>query len=967
MSNVLADFFKKHPWLSSLTLLLALVLWLLPYGVKLGIEKALLAQGVQQVSIDDIDLNLFRGQFRLEQLQIQQDNHVTLRIQQLDAAWRWRDLLQQHWVLRDVHLQNATIDIRQTDAEHLTVGGLTLPLGDSENQQAGSSALPAVGIKTLTLENVSLQITPLAQPASRYHIQKLALNDLYSWQTQPAALILNSDLNGARFNAHLQLDLFAKEPKIVGTIRTQQLDLAHLPLPDTLKAQLPGLSGLLSTDLTFTAQQRTQGVQFNQQGTLSLEQVALAVADLKTRLERISWSGDVSYIERENHPQVHLQGKLQLANLDLYEGTTQTQLQQSMDAELDLTAILKASGIALTQNGQLIVKQLNVQQPEMQVALDSGQYQGVIRFEQNDTASKLDMTGKLTAQAVAIKQAEQSIQQDIDSDLQLQAKLTPQSLQITQNGTLQLNQLQWQQAPLQAELGKLLWQGEAAYAQQGSAPAHIQAKGRVQSENFRALSQQQPIADLAELAIQKLELNGLNNLRLAQIRLKDLTLPDQPEQPFIQLGSLQVDQAALQNLNYLDIGQVHAQNAQALLAIDANHQIAEITRLQQRLSTGPAPTVSSRPSEEKPAPAASTFHYRIAAIQVDGQNPVHLTLNQFAEPISKKLEIDNLTIGTLDSQKPQSDTTVKLSARIDEFANLSSQGKLQPLNPELEVNLQSRIEGLNLVAFSPASREFVGYDIASGQLSANFDTQIKNQQINAENTLKLNKLELKTADANKSAEFQKGLSMPLDAALGLLRDKDDNIKLKLPVTGDLSNPDFDLQHVINTALSGAMKTATKTYLLLALQPFGAIALAGNYLTDQAGAIHLQAVDFSAGESALNPQMQDYLQKIAKLLNEKRKIQIKVCGAANEYDRQILLHKLAKTLTEAKPPEKTDKTPAKPLPAPQISDEELLNLATERANQIKRQLLQLGAKTEQVIICQPRLDADRNPPKVSLGI
>ncbi|WP_178861865.1 DUF748 domain-containing protein [Thiomicrorhabdus cannonii] len=967
MSNALADFFKKHPWLAGLTVLLGLVLWLLPYGIKLGIEKALLAQGAQQASIDDIDLNLFQGQFRLKHLQIRQDDQPTLTIQNLDAAWRWRDLLQQHWALTDVHLQNATIDIRQTDAEHLTIGGLTLPLGASEDKQAASSTLPAVGIQTLRLENVSLQITPLAQPASRYHIQKLELNDLYSWQTEPAALILNSDLNGARFNAHLQLDLFAKEPKVVGTIRTQQLNLAQLPLPEALKAQLPGLSGLLSTDLTFTAQQRTQGVQFNQQGNFSLDQVALTVADLKTRLERISWSGDVAYTEQETNPRLHLQGKLQLANLDLHDAATQTALQQSLDAELDLTAILKAGGIALSQNGRLILKRLNVEQPEMQLALDSGQYQGVIRFEQNDADSNLDMTGKLTAQAVALKQAGQTIQQNIDSDLQLQATLTPQSMQLSQNGSLQLKQVKWQQAHLQAELGKLLWQGEAAYRQLGTESPQLQAKGQVQSENFRALSRQQPIADLAGLSIQKLELNGLDNLHLAQIRLKDLTLPDQPEKPFIQLGSLQIDQAALKNLDYLDIGHIHAQNTQAQLAIDANHQVAEITRLQQRLAADTQPMASSQPSEEKTAPAAAAFHYRIAAIQVDGQNPIQLTLNQFAEPISKQLQVDTLSIGTIDSQKPQSDTAVKLAARIDEFATLSSQGQLQPLNPELDVNLQSRIEGLNLVDLSPASRQFVGYDIASGQLSANFDTQIKNQQINAENTLKLNKLELKAADADKSAEFQQGLSMSLDAALGLLRDKEDNIKLKLPVKGDLSNPDFDLQHVINTALSGAMKTATKTYLLLALQPFGAIALAGNFLTDQAGAIHLQAVDFNAGESALNPQMQDYLQKLAKLLNEKRKIQIKVCAAANEYDRQIRLHKLAKTLTEAKPTEKADKTPAKALPAPQVSDEELLNLATERANQIKRQLLQLGVKTEQVILCQPRLDADRSPPKVTLGI
>lgn len=964
MFTALAQPLKHHPWFSAFAFLIALTLWGLPYGIKLGIEKALLAQGAEQVNIGDIDLNLFTAQLRIEKLQIHHAQRPALTIGQLDAAWRWRDWLQQHWMLQNVHLQNTELHLQQRNAETLLIGGLTVPLTPAESEQAGSATLPALGMAALTFDQVSLHIHPLNQASSRYHIHKLTLNDLYSWQTRPAALILHSDLNGARFNAHLQLDLFSEQPKIVGTVKTQQVDLAKLPVPETFKATLPGLSGLLTTDLTFTLQNTDQGVRFDQQGELRLEQLALTLAPLEAQTAALHWSGGVRY--NAQNQQLTLLGTLQLEKLRLHDSVQALTLQQSAQAQLNLSASLTPDALTLQQQGKLQISQLQLQQADTRVALKHGHYTGLLKMAQHPERTDLTLDGQLVADALDLQQATQRLQQNVQSSLQLQASLSADGVQIDQTGTLQLQNLHWQQTPLQAALQSLQWQGTARYAQRAENAPQIALQGQIQAKNLSAASQQQPLLDLAALSVHNITLNNLDDLQLTQLELQQLVLPDEPQPPFVSLGRLQIDHAGLRNLNRLTLGNVRLQNTHAQIEMEADHQIAQLKRLLSRLNpespeSPTAETPPQTPSDTAAKTPAGDFHYRVENIKLDGANPITITLKQFAEPIVKTFHLERLNLGTLDSDQPQTDTPLELAARIDEFSRLSSQGTVQPLNPVPNVNLQSRLEGLDLVSFSPASRDFVGYDVASGQLSANLVTHIQDNRIDAQNDLKLSKLELKSADADKSAEFQKGLSMPLDAALGLLRDKNDNIKLKLPVTGDLSQPDFDLQHVINTALAGAMKTATRTYLLLALQPFGAIALAGNYLTDQAGAIHLQPIDFAGGEATLNSEMQTYLQKIAQLLNDKRKIQIKVCSIANEYDRQLLLHKQTQTTA------KTDKTAQNSLQPATIGDDALLNLATERGNQIKRELLQAGVKTEQVILCQPRLEAERSPPKVTLGI
>ncbi len=62
---------------------------------------------------------------------------------------------------------------------------------------------------------------------------------------------------------------------------------------------------------------------------------------------------------------------------------------------------------------------------------------------------------------------------------------------------------------------------------------------------------------------------------------------------------------------------------------------------------------------------------------------------------------------------------------------------------------------------------------------------INNGRIDAKNTFFLKKLSMDEADTTIARENAGSIGMPLDKALDMLRDKNDNIKLEIPIKGKL--------------------------------------------------------------------------------------------------------------------------------------------------------------------------------------
>jgi hypothetical protein len=117
----------------------------------------------------------------------------------------------------------------------------------------------------------------------------------------------------------------------------------------------------------------------------------------------------------------------------------------------------------------------------------------------------------------------------------------------------------------------------------------------------------------------------------------------------------------------------------------------------------------------------------------------------------------------------------------------------------------------------------------------------------------------------EKVESADAIKLPIKLALAIMKDKNGNIDLDLPVTGSLDDPQFKVGPLIWKALINVL---TK----VATSPFNFISgLVG-------GGENMDSLPFRTGSSALEPETQTRLDTLAKALIERPAIGIEIRGS-----------------------------------------------------------------------------------------
>jgi hypothetical protein len=239
---------------------------------------------------------------------------------------------------------------------------------------------------------------------------------------------------------------------------------------------------------------------------------------------------------------------------------------------------------------------------------------------------------------------------------------------------------------------------------------------------------------------------------------------------------------------------------------------------------------------------------------------------------------------------------------------------------------------------------------------------IEDNLLDGQTSLQVNQLILEAADENKMAKMTQQLSMPLDSALSLLRDGNDDIKLNIPIKGDLASPNFDISDIINTALGNALQGTVKSFLKYTLQPYGLIFMAAEKAYGVATAIKLDAIPFPPGQDTLPLESANYLKRVGELMQKRPQLRIRICGFATEQDHLFLQNPSNKT-KEITSKEQQD----------QLNQEALLDLAKKRQMAVKSHLLSTyQLETTRLFTCHPKIDTSKtthpeSTPRVELLI
>ena len=230
------------------------------------------------------------------------------------------------------------------------------------------------------------------------------------------------------------------------------------------------------------------------------------------------------------------------------------------------------------------------------------------------------------------------------------------------------------------------------------------------------------------------------------------------------------------------------------------------------------------------------------------------------------LEGDLVGLSSL-GEKP---AEVKLAGLLNGQAPVLVSGFIDPLAEDLYVDLKIDGQGIGMTDLTPYSDKFVGYSIGKGKLSLDLSCKVEKQKLTTSNLIFLDQF-----DFGSPVESQDALNLPVKLAVSLLRDRQGEIHLNLPVTGELDDPEFSIGGVIVKVIVNLITKAITS-------PFSLIgSLAG-------GGEELNQVTFAAGQVELDEIARGRLDKLAKVLYDRPGLKVEIAGRADAIsDRQAL--------------------------------------------------------------------------------
>ncbi len=214
----------------------------------------------------------------------------------------------------------------------------------------------------------------------------------------------------------------------------------------------------------------------------------------------------------------------------------------------------------------------------------------------------------------------------------------------------------------------------------------------------------------------------------------------------------------------------------------------------------------------------------------------------------------------------------KLTARIDRHAPLSITGKIDPFGTDLFIDLKCKLDGFELSSVTPYSGKFIGYTIEKGKLVLDLKYRIDKKKLDASNVVLIDQIRL-----GRRVESAYATKLPVKFALGLLKDRQGEINIDLPVTGRIDDPKFSVAGIV-------LKMFTNLIAKAVTSPFALIgAIVG-------GGEELSFIELEPGSYALTNANIKKLDTLTSALFERPSLKMEIGGYADvEKDRSVVMN------------------------------------------------------------------------------
>ena len=346
------------------------------------------------------------------------------------------------------------------------------------------------------------------------------------------------------------------------------------------------------------------------------------------------------------------------------------------------------------------------------------------------------------------------------------------------------------------------------------------------------------------------------------------------------------------------------------------------------------------------------------------------------------------TISGLDNIKENS-ADVRLIGKVGGNVPLEIKGRINPLIEKPFIDVSLNFPGFDLSQFTPYSGKYLGYTMEKGQLAFSLAYRVADNKLSGQNKIQLNQFTFGSPVASPQAT-----KLPVKLAVALLKDREGNIDLDLPVRGDLNDPQFSLGGLI-------LKMFVNLITQIVTSPFKMLGAVFG------GGEELAYLEFDPGQSAISPDKIEKLNTLEEILYERPGLSLEIQGQVDpqqdaeglrrmRFEEQLKADKLKALVAAGRnampldrieispqergtmiqkaydradfPKPRDDKGRLKKIPPPEmekllftsidVGADDLRQLAHERASAAKDFLIGKGRiESGRLFVVEPRIPAD----------
>lgn len=222
---------------------------------------------------------------------------------------------------------------------------------------------------------------------------------------------------------------------------------------------------------------------------------------------------------------------------------------------------------------------------------------------------------------------------------------------------------------------------------------------------------------------------------------------------------------------------------------------------------------------------------------------------------------------------------VDLRGNLENHSPMQISGRLNPLRDDLFVDLKISFRDIELAPVTPYSGTYLGYAIDKGKLFLDLKYLIERKQLTSENKVFIDQFTF-----GKKVESEQATSLPVKLAIALLKDRNGEIHLDLPVTGRTDDPQFSVWRLIGQVLKNLLVKA-------ATSPFALLSSIGG------GGQDFSMVSFEPGSSTLSADEAKKLTQLAKVVADRPGLKLEIKGFVDKgrdpegYRQELLARKV----------------------------------------------------------------------------